>query len=164
MSRVRPHDVRKDDSPNSKAEWFCYIKKAENTKKWNEMGNKQLGRDASHTVSKHNSGPSSPCALLHFQQDGKPTQIIHQPDAKNFQFIILTFIYSSTCFDTKVKPGAATAAIEHLMMGGKTRETCSAVNIRQDNKLEICCIWLVKYLNCMMMHGSTNTKKMVNQF
>jgi len=39
MSRVRPHDVRKDDSPNSKAEWFCYIKKAENTKKWNEMGN-----------------------------------------------------------------------------------------------------------------------------
>ena len=25
-------------------------------------------------------------------------QINHQPDAKNFQFIILTFIYSSTCF------------------------------------------------------------------
>jgi hypothetical protein len=25
-------------------------------------------------------------------------QINHQPDAKNFQFIILTFVYSSTCF------------------------------------------------------------------
>jgi hypothetical protein len=88
-----------------------------------------------------------------------------------FQFIILTFIYSSTCFgcfpahhqelnncsvslwfylrivvivvlcswsgrparqrtqhdynqDTKVKPEAATAVIELLMMGEKTQETC----------------------------------------
>ena len=90
-----------------------------------------------------------------------------------FQFIILTFIYSSTCFgrphvhhqelnncssslwfyrwnvvvamllfvfgpvnrpeheqqhcyhhDTKVKPEAATAVIEILMMGGRTPETC----------------------------------------
>jgi hypothetical protein len=95
----------------------------------------------------------------------------HQPDATNFQFIILTFVYSSTCFgrfsthhqelndcsgslwfyfltvvmfvlcswsgqparprtqhdyhhDTKVKPEAATAVIELLMMGGKTPETC----------------------------------------
>ena len=59
-----------------------------------------------------------------------------------FQFIILTFVYSSTCFvrfpagwparprtqhcnhhDTKVKPKAATAVIELLMMGGKTPET-----------------------------------------
>jgi hypothetical protein len=65
-------------------------------------------------------------------------QINHQPDAKIFQFIILTFIYSSTCFgrfsrpssgahstqhdchhDKKVKPEAATAVIELLMMGGK---------------------------------------------
>jgi hypothetical protein len=37
---------------------------------------------------------------------------------------------------------------EHsTMMGGKTPETCSAVNKRQDNKLENCCIWLVIYLN-----------------
>jgi uncharacterized membrane protein YhaH (DUF805 family) len=97
-------------------------------------------------------------------------QINHQPDEKNFQFIILTFFYSSTCFgcypvhhqelhewsdslwfyllivvtvvlyswsgrpalpqkqhdchhDTKVKPEAATAVIELLMMGGKTPET-----------------------------------------
>jgi hypothetical protein len=102
-------------------------------------------------------------------------QINHQPDATIFQFFILTFIYSSTCFgcfpahhqelddysgsiwfyfrivvtvvlyswsgwlagwpvrtqtqhdchhNTKVKPEAATAVIELLMMGGKTPETC----------------------------------------
>jgi hypothetical protein len=98
-------------------------------------------------------------------------KINHKPDAKIFQFIILTFIYSSTCFgrfpahnqelddcsgslwfyirivvtlvlcswsgrparprtqhdchhDTKVKPEAATAVVELLMMGGKTAETC----------------------------------------
>jgi hypothetical protein len=42
--------------------------------------------------------------------------------------------------DTKVKPEAA---IELLMMGGKMPETLRAVNKRQDNKLENCCIWLV---------------------
>jgi hypothetical protein len=96
--------------------------------------------------------------------------INHQPDATVFQFIILTFVYSSTIFgrfsahhrelidcsgslwfylrivvtvvlcswsgrparprtqhdyyhDMKVKPEAATAVIELLMMGGKTPET-----------------------------------------
>jgi hypothetical protein len=74
-------------------------------------------------------------------------QINYQPDATIFQFIILTFIYSSTGFgrflahhqelfswsarprtqhdyqhDTKVKPEAATAVIELLMMAGKTPE------------------------------------------
>jgi hypothetical protein len=38
--------------------------------------------------------------------------------------------------DTKVKPEAATAVVELLMMGGKTPETCWAVNKRQDNKLK----------------------------
>jgi hypothetical protein len=38
--------------------------------------------------------------------------------------------------DMKVKPEAATAVIELLMMGGKTPETCWAVNKRQDNKLK----------------------------
>ena len=38
--------------------------------------------------------------------------------------------------DTKVKPEAATAVIELLIMDGKTSETCWAVNKRQDNKLE----------------------------
>jgi hypothetical protein len=49
--------------------------------------------------------------------------------------------------DTKVKPEAATAVIELLMMGGKTPETCSAVSKRQDNKLKNCYIKLVNYLN-----------------
>jgi hypothetical protein len=140
--------------------------------------------------------------------DHRTSQIYHQPDATIFQFIILTFICSSTCFgrcpahhrelnncsgslwfylrivvtvvlcswsfvswsqsccthgrsgrparpraqhdchhDTKVKPEAATAVIELMMMGGKTPETCWAVNKRQDNKLENCCIWLVIYLD-----------------
>jgi len=48
--------------------------------------------------------------------------------------------------DTKVKPEAATAVTELLMMGGKTQETCWAVNKRQDNELEHCCMWLVMYL------------------
>jgi hypothetical protein len=121
-------------------------------------------------------------------------QINHQPDATVFQFIILTFVYSSTCFghfpahhqepndcsgslwfypcitvtvvlcswpgrlawprtqrnchhDTRVKPEAATAVIELLMMGGKTPETCWAVNRRQDNKLKNCCIRLLIYLD-----------------
>ena len=47
----------------------------------------------------------------------------------------------------KVKPEAANAVIEPLMMGGKTPETCWAVNIHQDNKLKKCCIRLVIYLN-----------------
>jgi hypothetical protein len=60
--------------------------------------------------------------------------------------------------DTKVKPEVATAVIELLMMGGKKPETCWAVNKPQDNKLGNCCILLVIYLNCTMMHGLTNLK------
>jgi len=119
-------------------------------------------------------------------------QINHQPDATIFQFIIVTFIYNSTCFgrfaahhqelndcngsiwfylsivatfgrparprtqhdchhDTKVKLEAATAVTELLMMGGKTPETCCAVNKCQDNKLKNYCIWLVIYLNCFLV-------------
>jgi len=91
-------------------------------------------------------------------------QINHQPDVTIFQFIILTFVYSSTCFGRfpalhqelndcsgslwfylrivvtagrpdhkhstavtmirRLKPEAATAVIELLMMGGKTPKTC----------------------------------------
>ena len=58
----------------------------------------------------------------------------------------------------RVKPEAATAVVELLMMGEGTPETCSAVNKRQDNKLENCCICLEIYLNCTMMHGLTNLK------
>jgi hypothetical protein len=46
--------------------------------------------------------------------------------------------FSSYHHDTKVKPEAATAVIELLMMGGRTPKTCSAVNKHQDNKLENC--------------------------
>jgi len=60
--------------------------------------------------------------------------------------------------DTKIKPKAATAVVELLMMGGKRLETCWAVNKRHDNKLEDCCIWLVIYLNCTMMHRLANLK------
>jgi hypothetical protein len=60
--------------------------------------------------------------------------------------------------DTKVKPEAATAVIELLMMGEKTPETCWAVNKRQVNKLKNCCIRSVIYLNCTMMHEPTNLK------
>ena len=60
--------------------------------------------------------------------------------------------------DTKVKPEAATAVIELLMMDGKTPETFWAVNKLQDNKLKNFCIRLVIYLNCTIMHGLTNVK------
>jgi hypothetical protein len=60
--------------------------------------------------------------------------------------------------DTKVKPKAATAVIKLLIMGGTTPETRWAVNKRQDNKLENCCIWLVIYLICTMTHGLPNLK------
>jgi hypothetical protein len=63
--------------------------------------------------------------------------------------------------DTKVKPEAAIAVIELLMMGGKTPETCWAVNKSQDNKLKNWCIRLVIYLHCTMMHGLTNLKFMM---
>jgi len=43
-------------------------------------------------------------------------------------------------------------------MGAKTPETCSAVNKLQDNKLKNCCIWLVIYLNCTMMHAFKKPK------
>jgi len=128
-------------------------------------------------------------------------QINHQPDTTIFQFIILTFIYSSACFgrslshhqelndcssslwfylrivviavlclwsdpgparpwtqhcyhhDTKVKPEATTAVIELPMMGGRTPETCWAVNKCQDNNLENYWIWLVIYLNWTLNMG-----------
>jgi hypothetical protein len=44
------------------------------------------------------------------------------------------------------------------MMSGKAPETLWAVNKCQDNKLTKCCVRLVIYLNCTMMHGLTNLK------
>jgi hypothetical protein len=61
-------------------------------------------------------------------------------------------------FATATATATATAVIELLMMGGKMPETCWAVNKLQDNKLKNCCIRLVIYLNCTMMHKLTNIK------
>jgi hypothetical protein len=111
-------------------------------------------------------------------------QINHQPDATNFQFIILTFVYSSICLERfpfhyqelndcssslwfylrivvivvlcSWSGRPATAIIELLMMGDKKPETCWSVNKCQDNKLINCRIRLVIYLNCTMIHGLTN--------
>jgi hypothetical protein len=107
-------------------------------------------------------------------------QIDHQPDATIFQFIILTLIYSSTCFGRfpahhqELNGPTTNTARLSPRYEGKTRgcycchwapddgqetpETCWAVNKRQDNKLKHCCIWLVIYLNCTMKHGLTNLK------
>jgi hypothetical protein len=63
----------------------------------------------------------------------------------------------------KVKPEAATAVVELLMMGVRTPETCWAVNKRQVKNWRNCCIWLVIYLKrCMMMHGLTNVKDKIS--
>jgi hypothetical protein len=113
-------------------------------------------------------------------------QIIHQPDGTIFQFIILTFIYSSTCFGPfpahhqefndcrgslwfylrivvtivlcSWSGRPARPWTQLLIMGGKTPETCWLVNKRQDNKLENCCIWLVIYFNCRIRHRLTKLK------
>jgi hypothetical protein len=54
-------------------------------------------------------------------------QINHQLDATVFPVYYLKFICSSTCFGSphapKVKPEAATAVVEPLMMGVRTPET-----------------------------------------
>jgi len=58
----------------------------------------------------------------------------------------------------KVKPEAATAVVELLMMGEGRAETCWAVNKRQVINWRDCCIICLVDLNCMMMHGLTNFK------
>jgi hypothetical protein len=45
------------------------------------------------------------------------------------------------------------------MMGVRTPETCWTVNKHQVINWRNCCIWLVIYLNCMMMHGLTKFKR-----
>jgi hypothetical protein len=103
-------------------------------------------------------------------------QINHQPDATNFQFIILTFIYSSTCFGRfpthHQEPNDCSGSLWFYLRivvivvrpaRPRTQHDChhdkQTVNKRQDNKLENCCIWLVIYLNCTIVHGLTNLKK-----
>ena len=90
------------------------------------------------------SRPSSGAQWLQWQPAGRPARPRTHHDCHH---------------NTKVKPEAATAVTELLMIGGKTPEICWAVNKRQNNKLENCCIWLVIYLNFTMMHGLTSLKK-----
>jgi hypothetical protein len=74
--------------------------------------------------------------------------------------IVVTVVlcsWSGYHHNTKIKPEAATAVIELLMMGGENTQNMLSYK-RQNNKLENCCIWLVIYLNCTMMHGLTNLK------
>jgi hypothetical protein len=88
-------------------------------------------------------------------------QIDHQPDATISPVFCLTFIYRPTALlspCSESKPEAATAVVELLMTGATTPETCWAVNKRQVKYWRNCCIWLVIYLNCMMMHGLANFK------
>ena len=48
-----------------------------------------------------------------------------------------------------VKPEAATAVVEFLMMGMRTPETCWAVHEHQVINLRNCCIWLVNLFEIM---------------
>jgi hypothetical protein len=120
------------------------------------------------------------CNSVHY----RTIQINYQPGAKIFQFIILKFIYSSTCFGcfsvhyqelndcssslwlylrivaTVVTTNTVQLSPRYVGKirgchcshwapddGQKTPETCWAVNKRQDNKMNNCCIWLVIHLN-----------------
>jgi len=85
----------------------------------------------------------------------------HQPDATVFQFIILTVIYSSTCF------GSFPAHHQELNDCGGSLwfYLCIMVTVvlclwsgRLAGRLVNCCIWLVIYLNCTMMHRLPNLK------
>jgi len=60
--------------------------------------------------------------------------------------------------DTKVKPEAATALVEILMMGARMPETCWVVNKRQYNKLEKLLHLVGDLFECVMLHGLTNFK------
>jgi len=103
------------------------------------------------------SRPSSGAQWLQWQLQVLPS---YRGDSRAVFVVgpVRTWTQHDCRHDTKVKPEAATAVTELLMMGGKTQETCWAANKRQDNKLKNCCIRLVIYLNCTMMHGLTNLK------
>ena len=84
-----------------------------------------------------------------------------------FQFIILTFIYSATCFGCfpadHQELNDCSGNLWFYLRIVVTVVLCSwsgrpAVNKRPDNNLENCCICLVIYLNCTMMHGLINLK------
>jgi hypothetical protein len=108
-------------------------------------------------------------AWVSFRRNYKLTkntiQINHQPGATIFQFIILMFIYSWTCFgrfpahhqELNDCSGSLwfylrIVFIVVLCFRGRAGPTTNTAR-----KLENCCIWLVIYLNFTMMHR-TNVK------
>jgi len=118
--------------------------------------------------------------------NSKYIPINHQPDATTFRFIILTFIYSSKCFGrsppiirssmTAVKASGFTFVSwwQPCCVRGRVGPTTNTARLspRYEDKTRgcfriinwkiNCCIWLVIYLNCTMMHGLTNLKCFYN--
>jgi hypothetical protein len=58
-----------------------------------------------------------------------------------------------------IKPEAATAVVQLLLMGMRVPETCCPVFRRQVINLRICCIWLVDSVESMMMQALANPKE-----
>jgi hypothetical protein len=96
------------------------------------------------------------CRLFYLPLFSRPLQfwdriqIKHQPDATWSGRPARPRTQHDCHHDTKIKPEAATTVIELLMMGGKTPETCWAVNKRQKINWKIvasgwCFIWIVRW-------------------
>ena len=93
-------------------------------------------------------------------------QINHQPDATIFQFIILTFIYSSTCIGPfpahhqELNDCSGTLWVYLRIVVKVVLCSCSGrpAGTTTKSALKNCCISLMTYLNCTMMHWLTNLK------
>ena len=95
-------------------------------------------------------------------------QLNHQPDATINHFVFLTFVYSSTCFGRfpahHQELNDCSGSLWFYLRIVVIVVLCSwsgrynRPNHEQENKLKNCCIRLVIYLNCTMMHGLTNLK------
>jgi len=82
-----------------KNQYFGYGRKKERKKKKKERKKERgsfylLNVSLNAEVRRNTAAKFKVCKSLHH----RTIQINHQPDATIFQFIILTFIYSSTCF------------------------------------------------------------------
>jgi hypothetical protein len=83
----------------------------------------------------------------------------HLFTAQHVSVVLPPIIRSSM---TAVAASSFPSVIEFLMMGGRTPETCWAVNTRHDNKLKNCCSWLVNYLNYNMYKYFTLWKSQIS--
>ena len=81
-------------------------------------------------------------------------------------YFILTFWHRSFIFNSNKSPTWCNnfsvyhpdVCLQLNIFWAFSRPSSGVVNTRQDNKLKNCCIRLVIYLNCTMMHGLTNLK------